>query len=326
MFVIRPIRVFEFDILYEFASLARGMTSLIKDEKVLQKLLDDSVRSFQTNVREPENEYYLFVLEDFSTGRNGGVSAVRSVSAHERPLYFYTVENQVLYPKIVKDGPSELCSLFLHAEFRKGGLGRLLSMSRFHFIAAFPERFKKTLFAEMRGYIADDKHSPFWDSLGFKSAPIPYEHAEFLMALNDPSITTFFSETPISFSSLTKEAIDAIGKTHPNTVPALKMLEGEGFLWTNDIDIVDGGPKISCEIENVWTIQASELLILASPIVEEIGKEIWLVSNNRLDFRAVMSQLEKSVEGIHITQEAMNALNIKIGEQVRVSRLHHDKL
>ena len=48
-------------------------------------------------------------------------------------------------------GTAELCSLFLHPDWRRDGNGSLLSKSRFLFLAEFPEYFSPRVIAEMRG-------------------------------------------------------------------------------------------------------------------------------------------------------------------------------
>lgn len=47
-------------------------------------------------------------------------------------------EHHSLHLQRNHNGPSEICSLFLHPDYRRGGLGRLLSFSRFGLIKAFP--------------------------------------------------------------------------------------------------------------------------------------------------------------------------------------------
>ncbi|MGR5543061.1 arginine N-succinyltransferase, partial [Vibrio campbellii] len=59
-------------------------------------------------------------------------------------------------------GCSEICTLFLRPSFRQGLNGRLMSKCRFLMMAEHPERFSKTIFAEMRGVSDDDGNSPFW--------------------------------------------------------------------------------------------------------------------------------------------------------------------
>ena len=67
-------------------------------------------------------------------------------------MYYYEIKNSihnsedlgvhkeipVLHSRVEHDGPSEIGSLFLSPDYWGGGIGRLLSMSRFLFIASFP--------------------------------------------------------------------------------------------------------------------------------------------------------------------------------------------
>ena len=56
------------------------------------------------------------------------------------------------FKKTFYDG-SELLTLFLHPDYRQSGIGRFLSLSRFFFIRQNQLRFKKRVFAEIRGQI-----------------------------------------------------------------------------------------------------------------------------------------------------------------------------
>ena len=63
------------------------------------------------------------------------------------------------------NGPSEIGGLYL-PEFRKKGIGRFLSLSRFLFIGLHRQRFNSKVIAEMRGVIDKNGKSPFWTHVG----------------------------------------------------------------------------------------------------------------------------------------------------------------
>ena len=64
-------------------------------------------------------------------------------------------EIQVLHLVRQHSGPCEICSLFLAPEHRRAGgnLSRLLSLSRFLFMAEFAKTFEPTVIAEGPGVI-----------------------------------------------------------------------------------------------------------------------------------------------------------------------------
>lgn len=325
MFVIRPLRKADFNNLYKFATHARGMTSLPKDEIALSKLIELSLTSFEYTYASSKFDYYGFTLYCQSTNTVCGVSAIRAASGSYFPIPVYRVTKDYLVPSYIYDGPSELCSLFIHADYRKEGLGKLLSLARLHFVSTYPARFKTSLMAELRGFINEEKKSPFWENLGHKKCGVSYEEAEFLLGVGAQEVESFFSKEQIPLFSLSMEARAAIGKTHPNTTGAFKMLSQEGFKWTGNIDIIDGGPHVECAIVNSRTLSEIEILPVTHIRSSFLSDENWLISNNRLDFRAILSQVERNKQGIEISQEALDSLNIKIGDSIRLSRLHHDK-
>ncbi|SCA63954.1 hypothetical protein SCG7109_BT_00010, partial [Chlamydiales bacterium SCGC AG-110-M15] len=179
-FLIRPINYNDFD---QFISVAHasgaGLTTLPKDPTMLEKKIHDSMRAFETP-SETMVDHFLFILEDLETKSVVGTSGLVSHIGIEQPFYTLRMEREkhrsesvgiesdlrLLKPISIRNGPSEMCTLFLLPEFRKGKLGRLLSLSRFLFMAAFPERFDEEVIAEMRGVVSPDGYSPFYQHVG----------------------------------------------------------------------------------------------------------------------------------------------------------------
>ena len=73
---------------------------------------------------------------------------------------------ETLHLEKIHDGPTEIGSLFLLPEYRGQKRGRLLSLSRFAFMAAHPKRFAEDVIAEMRGVMSEDGQCPFWEAIG----------------------------------------------------------------------------------------------------------------------------------------------------------------
>ena len=57
---------------------------------------------------------------------------------------------ETLYLSNDLTGSTELCSLFLHPDYREGYNGKWLSKCRFLFIAQYPQLFTTKIIAEMR--------------------------------------------------------------------------------------------------------------------------------------------------------------------------------
>jgi arginine N-succinyltransferase len=193
MMIIRPITANDTEAFIRIAfEASMGITSMPKNEEILLQKVELSLQSFAKDVKEAGNELYLFVLEDTQTNTIGGTCGiVAKTTMSEPPLYFYRIESMQQHPPFVPtakeipfmrivryyETPTEICSLYLSPNFRQKGQGRLLSLSRFLFMASFPERFDKMVFAEMRGYIDKNDASPFWEGIAprhikchFKSA------------------------------------------------------------------------------------------------------------------------------------------------------------
>ena len=166
MQVLRPITANDFDALKQIAiESGHGFTSLPVDDTQLKEKIERAEKSFAKNINQPLDESYLFVLEDSETGDVIGTTAIEAAVGLSVPLYHYhlgktvhhsptlNVYNTVDILSMCNDytGCSEICTLFLRENSRKGLTGRFLSRSRFLFMAQHSERFADTVIAEMRG-------------------------------------------------------------------------------------------------------------------------------------------------------------------------------
>ena len=199
--VVRAIQPGDLDGLLELAlQVGDGMTTLKPDRAMLGKRVALACASFAESIPAPQRDY-LFVMEDVGNGRLVGVCAIKSAVGLEEPFYNYRIGTLVhsstelnvfsrmdtLYLSNDLTGCAELCSLFLHPDYRCGSNGKLLSKSRFLFIAQFPHLFSAKLIAEMRGYQRADGTSPFWDHLGQHFFKMDFERADSISSLGKKS-------------------------------------------------------------------------------------------------------------------------------------------
>lgn len=221
MQVLRPITVNDFAALKEIAiESGHGFTSLPVDDGQLQEKIDRAQNSFTKNVDKPIDESYLFVLEDSETGKVIGTTAIEAAVGLSVPLYHYhlgktvhhsptlNVYNTVDILSMCNDytGCSEICTLFLREDSRKGLTGRFLSRSRFLFMAQHSERFADTVIAEMRGVSDEDGHSPFWQWLQEHFFSIEFPQADHLVGLGDKVfISELMPKYPIYVNLLSKK-------------------------------------------------------------------------------------------------------------------------
>ena len=308
-----------------------GMTTLPKDIFLLKTRLAWSMQSFQSKRKHPDNDYYLFVLEDTATQRVVGTSAILASIGQEPPFYSYELSTQthtcpslglsnnhtILRLVTAHTGQSELCTLFLDPAYRHKTNGLLLSLSRFLFMADFPERFEPTLVAEMRGVSDEHGRSPFWDAVGHHFIPLPFIEADRLTLASDKQfIRDLIPIDPIYVNLLPKDAQDVIGKAHPSTQAALNILLREGFIMTKHIDIFDAGPTITAVRNALRSIAHSRYLKISS-ISDIIDDTPFIISNASLDFRATVSELSIKEATCSISKKTAHVLQLTVGDYVR---------
>jgi arginine N-succinyltransferase len=158
-----------------------------------------------------------------------GVCAIKGAVGLTEPFYNYRIGTLVhssreldvftrmdtLYLSNDLTGSTELCSLFLHPDYRSGNNGKLLSKSRFLFIAQFPHLFTEKLIAEMRGYQEESGRSPFYEGLGRHFFKMDFDHVDALTAVGKKSfIAELMPRQPMYVDYLPQDAQDVIGKVH----------------------------------------------------------------------------------------------------------------
>jgi arginine N-succinyltransferase len=156
-------------------------------------------------------------------------------------------------------------------------------LARLLFVAEFPHLFGDKLIAELRGSADEQGCSPFWDSLGRHFFKMDFSHADHLSGLGNKSfIAELMPRQPLYTCLLTEQAQAVIGKPHPNTEPALKILTAEGFAHQGYIDIFDAGPVIEAPVSKVRTVRDSQTLVLAIGTPDDQAPA-WLIHNRRLE-------------------------------------------
>jgi arginine N-succinyltransferase len=270
MYLIRPIQRQDYQAYVDLAFTAKlGMLSLPKNPERLKENIAISLKAFSENVNEIKGEFYLFVLESIQTKQIGGVCGIYARIGVENPKYYYHLETEkvkrvdslpittkirLLRPIAISQGPSEICSLFLAPSFRKEGLGKLLSLSRFLFIAQFPDRFADEIIAEMRGFVNQDNSNPFWEHVGRKFLNVSYPELIQREHQGLSFVPHVVPKHPLYLDLLPQEAQNAVGKIHENTRPALKILQHQGFEPCGLFDIFDAGPIVKAKKKQIRSI------------------------------------------------------------------------
>jgi len=312
-----------------------GLTTLPKDRTLLAERLEQATAAWQHIRHTPGNEYYLFVLEDTSTGKVVGTSAIEGTTGAESPFYSYKLskriktirplpnKNQDELLNLVNDhqGHSELCTLYLKPTYRRERCGAFLSRGRFLFMAQYPERFSSTVIAEMRGITNTEGHSPFWDAIGHHFFNLSFVEADRLTLSTDKQfIADCMPEYPLYVRLLPLEAQAAIAKPHPSTVPAMNLLQQEGFYYNRYIDIFDAGPVLEAPLESIRTLRESKTYTL-DITKNKLSGPRHLLANTHLSFRATINQvmLNQVENTCQITEDTARLLNLEDGEPLRAA-------
>ena len=333
MAVVRPVRDSDLDALLALSRQTTfGLTTLPSDEKILARRIAASERAFGRE--EPERgDAYLLVLEE--AGKVVGTSGVVAKIGGFEPFYAYRIEARRHESKMLgvrkevralhlvaeHDGPCEIGSLFLSPDARHGGNGRLLSLSRFLLIANRREAFDPTVIAEMRGVIDENGRSPFWEALGRHFFDMDFPTADYLSIEDKRFIADLMPTHPIYIPLLPPEAQAVIGRVHPNTEPAIHLLESEGFKDSGLVDIFEAGPVVTCPRDEIRTVRESRVFQVA-----EVLSESDFAADARVDivarfceFRAAKGPVRTSADEIALTRTVAAALGVEPGDEVRAA-------
>lgn len=330
---IRPAREDDVDALLALAEqTGGGFTNLPPNRESLAKRIRWSVDSFSREGKLPDDELYMLLMEEAGTGRIGGSAMIFSRLGGEWPFYTYKIATmnqtskelgrnitmEVLHLVNDFNGAAEVGGLFLLPELRTAGLGRLLARSRYLFMARHRARFPARVVAELRGWHDAEGNSPFWDGLGRKFFEMPFQEADRFNSLHgNQFIADLMPKHPIYTALLPDAARAVIGKPHDSGVPALKLLEKEGFVYEGYVDIFDGGPTVFAYIDNVRTVRDCREIVVADVTRPPAGKPAALLARGMLqNFRAWQSGATETGTGLSLSAAEAELHAIRIGDKV----------
>ncbi len=335
MIIVRPIQKDDLSALHRIAvESGHGFTSLPVNEQLLKQRITHTEASFAKTVTEPGGEGYLFVMEDTESGDIIGTSGIEAAVGLDDAFYHYhlgkvihssrelNIYNTVETLSLCNDytGASEICTLFLNESYRKNNNGRFLSRFRFLFIAEHKERFSETIIAEMRGISDEQGRSPFWDWLEEHFFSMDFPTADYLTGIGKKVfIAELMPKHPIYVNLLSKEAQAVINQVHPKTIPAVRLLEAEGFSRRGYVDIFDGGPTVEANFGGIKAINQSQR---CQVIIGEVhSTDNYIVCNSETkNFRATQTSvsLRETAHQVVINTDVAKALLVKEGDWVRL--------
>lgn len=336
MEIVRAVKLDDMDQLWDLITHATyGLTTLQISKEQLADRIELSHFAFTRKVERPSGEPYVMVMEDLASGTLVGLSCIFGKTGGYEPFYSYrravethscehlNLKNEVelLVLQKLHDGPTEIGSLFLLPEYRGHGRGRLLSLSRFVFMTMHPRRFSDRVIAEMRGVSSEDGHSPFWDAILHHFFGMQFPQADRLSTISKRFIEDMMPHHPIYTCLLSDETRAVIGQVHPNTKPALAMLESEGFAITDCIDIFDGGPMVACKRDNIDAVKRTVVTRVAQIGVVPYTSPVILASECE-GFRATLGSMELVENGLVISEAVASSLRLRVNDEIRFTALH----
>ena len=335
MQIIRPIRHSDFAALKQISIEAgHGFTSLPQCDEQLSKRIEQADLALDDSQGEQQLGSYLFVLEDTDSHTILGTTGIEASVGHDSPLYHYRISQNRVASKLLGvnrtvstlsvcndyHGASEICTLFLREAYRNGLAGRLLSKIRFLFMAQHPQRFSSTVIAEMRGVSDEQGNSPFWQWLQKHFFEIDFATAVHLVGVGEKHfIAELMPKYPVYVNLLSQKAQAVIAKPHKHTVPALRLLQKEGFQNKGYVDLFDAGPTVEAKLSEINSVKNSTL---AKVKVGKVGHAhgMMLCNTKIKDFRAGYTEharYDATQQVLHLSPSVAQQLMLETHDEVR---------
>ena len=329
--VVRAIRRDDLDALCRMAaSTGGGFTNLPPDRDTLAAKIERACASFARSGDEGADDVFAFALEDSETGAVRGTCQIFARIGATWPFYSYRIGTMTQVSKQLGktlraetltlctdlDGATEIGGLFLDADARSGGAGKLLARSRYLFIHRHRERFADRTLAELRGIVDEAGTSPFWDGLAGRFFEMPFREAdEFNAVHGNQFIADLMPKHPIYISMLPDAARAAIGKPHASGAAAMRMLKQEGFAYDCYVDIFDGGPTMIADTDGIATLRDA-VGATVTGIGGGQGKAGLIAAGQGADFRCCCAHVAHGGTGLRIDAASAAALQVALGDAV----------
>ncbi|MGQ0531642.1 MAG: arginine N-succinyltransferase [Caulobacteraceae bacterium] len=310
-----------------------GFTSLMLDDQAMAERLAASERSFASTVAAPEAERYFIALEHIESGVLAGCCGVKATIGEKPPFFNFRMITEAQSSAVVSrrfdmrvligvndfTGCSEVGSLFVRPEHRAAGVGRALAQSRYMLMATQPQRFRAQVVSELRGVVSPEGVSPFWEAMGRHFFQMDFAEADRLSATTDNQfILDLMPQHPIYVDLLPEAAREVIGKCHKDGEGARKLLEWEGFVFSNVVDIFDGGPLMSVQRDTIRTLREARRLRI-EPAAQPAGARRALIAVPRIqDYRCVSAHAAVANGAVQADPAVLVALNLDAGAEVLV--------
>ncbi len=306
-----------------------GFTSFMVGDDVLGARLEKSAKSFAAHPTAPGDERYMLALEDLSSGAIAGSVGVKATIGASPPFFNFRIlriaqasaaaqrrfDMSVLILVNEFTGCTEVGSLFVRAEHRAGGIGRMLAQARYLLMAADPQRFNDRVVSELRGVVNPDGRAPLWEHLGRHFFKMSFQEADQLSAASDNQfILDLMPKYPIYCDLLPDEARAVIGECHVDGRGARKLLEWEGFRWDHVVDIFDGGPLLSVSRDAIRTLRETRRAPLIASEDLAAAHRALIATPQVAGFRCAPAKAIYADGAVRAHPKVLDAIGLKSGD------------
>ncbi|MEQ1492061.1 MAG: arginine N-succinyltransferase [Terricaulis sp.] len=310
-----------------------GFTSLMLDDDAMAAKLALSEQSFASATNTAGSERYFMALEHIESGTLAGCCGVKSTIGEVPPFFNFRMFTEAQSSNVVNrrfdmrvligvndfTGCSEVGSLFVRPEHRAAGIGRALAQNRYMLMATAPQRFRSQVVSELRGVVYPDGTSPFWEAVGRHFFKMDFAEADKLSATTDNQfILDLMPQHPIYVDLLSQEARDVVGKCHKDGEGAQRLLEWEGFAFSNVVDIFDGGPLMSVQRDHIRTLRESKRYKVEAAAQLTNTKRALIAVPTIQKYRCVSAHAAVANGVAHVDAAVLAALKIEAGAEVLI--------
>ncbi|MBX3429318.1 MAG: arginine N-succinyltransferase [Hyphomonadaceae bacterium] len=310
-----------------------GFTSLMLDDKAMAAKLALSEHSFASETDTAGAERYFVALEHIASGTLAGCCGVKSTIGESPPFFNFRMFTEAQSSNAVNrrfdmrvligvndfTGCSEVGSLFVRPEHRAAGVGRALAQNRYMLMAVQPQRFRPQVVSELRGVVHPDGTSPFWEAVGRHFFKMEFAEADKLSATTDNQfILDLMPQHPIYVDLLPQAARDVVGKCHTDGEGARRLLEWEGFAFSNVIDIFDGGPLMSVQRDHIRTLREAKRCTLAPLTRISHAKRALIAVPSIRNYRCVSAHAAIDNGTANVDPAVLAALKLEAGAEALV--------
>ena len=337
MLLLRDVQKTDLQGLKRLAAVLNSV-NLPNNEKVLEALIDKSVKSFSGRDKQPFSREYLFVLEDLRNQQLVGTSMI--IAQHgtrEAPHIYFQVTDAEAYSATIDkhfrhkvlsigynyEGPTEIGGLVVDPPRRSGPEkpGKQLSYVRFLFMSMHRAFFRERVLAELLPPLMEDGRSLLWEAVGKKFTGLEYTEADKLSRRNKEFIKELFPSSDIYASLFSDRVQKIIGEVGPETRGVQRMLERIGFSYVGHIDPFDGGPHYEADTSEISLIRRFRTVTLAKAPLE-LEAEDMLVAHERKSgknrFRAVRTPVRFDDQHAYLPAQAHELLQVKTGDKLSI--------